>query len=980
ISLDDPDFFTLDREWTLLNFLLYRQKCSDFCADKPEEHNRYTRSLAMDGSEMAIAFLDGVATCVRPPNILDCDWGWLVATRVVPSCRNMLNHLTFLIAIGNAWVVTQKEKKSKSIDNFWKTVTLAQEKKVANEIERSVLLDELATSAVHSTLQRDRQESLVREKVTRRLESIDDDRTYKRHRSQSLNIENNQKENNTEAINNEQNLGEKRVEEEHTRRYSLREREEIDYAEISDSDISDPYHYQAYERERMFRPTNWTTRNANPPVMSPYRPIITKATYDQISTHIICAFNTTIHLVKETTESTLYEKIEKLLKMRNKLILKRPITEKLYTIFLADYSEIISKIMTETEAEDSETSEESRFLFFIRHTLLDFVAMFKYLSPKVLVRDMSERSYIVECLSPILRAFRNAFPDVKYEWIEKDVKTLKDASNMFAINVRARKTDLLVLRLSDATEILHVEVSGPPYKPEKKHTVGDAKKLLMMAICNLCRILANNFDCPIDDAKKVKSYSIQAIGDRLTLFSNKKRFRTFIPSVEDDTGDLREWINLPDEDLTPVTEDDMDELLLYDTTKLSQTENAELKNEIAKLKRAVKNIEKKNRTVTNDLAPQGLLSQKSPEYSTPLPNKSCENAQIKDSSTHHEANQSMTSTDLVTSEQVVSTISNTSNLNETCSGKSKSLEDKEIDVFLDSENRKRVSNEIKQRNMEKKLLHSNEASASQDQDLSLVNQDASMGSEKTITSPSLSLCDTKTVTKCHDLNNSDTTSEILESDNQIIEGLIQEMTYDQDMASSSVQSLSDLFDKAIKSGQKQILNWYYYSLEFENKVKSLTTDGQIKDKTARSKIYKKMKPFLPNITDANLCKKTERARKILKLFGDRGVDIDKIEYITYSASTISELKNTQIQHIINEVTSKTVTKCHDQINVEVSMLPEKVSLETSSLQKQKHVIKMILEQFQSLSLKYRRDTFTSESLNSVSESLDSDSVSEYSEL
>ncbi|CAJ0865507.1 14395_t:CDS:2 [Entrophospora sp. SA101] len=271
------------------------------------------------------------------------------------------------------------------------------------------------------------------------------------------------------------------------------------------------------------------------------------------------------------------------------------------------------------------------------------------------------------------------------------------------------------------------------------------------------------------------------------------------------------------------------------TTKLSQAENAELKNEIAKLKRAVKNIEKQNHPVTNDL--------KSSEYSTSLPNKSCsngENAQIKDSSTHHEADQSMTSTDLVTSEQVVNTISNTSNLNEICSGKSKSLEDKEIDVFLDSENKKRVSNEIRQRNMGKRLFHSNEVPASQDQDLSLVNQDASTGSEKTITS--LSLCDAKTVTKCHDLNNSDTTSEILESDNQIVEGLIQEMTYDQaenivsseinplysnndeDMALDSVQSLSDLFDKAIKSGQKQILNWYYYSLEFENKVKSLIAD------------------------------------------------------------------------------------------------------------------------------------------------------------
>ncbi|CAG8664681.1 11271_t:CDS:1, partial [Diversispora eburnea] len=45
--------------------------------------------------------------------------------------------------------------------------------------------------------------------------------------------------------------------------------------------------------------------------------------------------------------------------------------------------------------------------------------------------------------------------------------------------------------------------------------------------------------------------------------------------------------------------------------------NAELKNEIVKLKRAVKNIEKQNRKVTNDL--------KSSEYSTPLPNKSCSN-------------------------------------------------------------------------------------------------------------------------------------------------------------------------------------------------------------------------------------------------------------------------------------------------------------------------------------------------------------------
>ncbi|CAG8749379.1 12044_t:CDS:2, partial [Gigaspora rosea] len=98
------------------------------------------------------------------------------------------------------------------------------------------------------------------------------------------------------------------------------------------------------------------------------------------------------------------------------------------------------------------------------------------------------------------------------------------------------------------------------------------------------------------------------------------------------------------------------------------------------------------------------------------------------------------------------------------------------------------------------------------------------------------------------------------------------------MIPGSVQSLSDLFDKAIKSDQKQILYWYYYSLEFKNKIKSLIADN------------------------VNLHKKTERAQKILKLFGEGGAD-------------------TQIQQIINQVVSKTVPKCYNQVNIEVSASP-----------------------------------------------------------
>ncbi|PKK62681.1 hypothetical protein RhiirC2_855502 [Rhizophagus irregularis] len=319
-------------------------------------------------------------------------------------------------------------------------------------------------------------------------------------------------------------------------------------------------------------------------IRTPNKPIITKATYNEFSSaHIICAFNSTIHLVKATIGEQMYEK--------------------------SSYSEIESRIISETKIDDNQTSDGDRFLFFVRYALLDFVSKFKFMMPKVLDRDMLERSYIIEVLSPILLAFRKAFPDVKYMWVEKDVRSIKEANTMFKSNLGERKTDLLILRLSDARELLNVEVSGPPYKSTKKHTVGDVKKLLIMAVCSLNRLLGNNLNCNIEDAKNVKTYSIQVIGDRLTLFSVsladkmkylavelvscivpfafdaitcymrifnffavirnefveqeklQKKIRSFIPG-NNCSENLREWLHLPDNDISLVTEEDMDEIFL----------------------------------------------------------------------------------------------------------------------------------------------------------------------------------------------------------------------------------------------------------------------------------------------------------------------------------------------------------------------------------------------------------------------------------
>ena len=74
----------------------------------------------------------------------------------------------------------------------------------------------------------------------------------------------------------------------------------------------------------------------------------------------------------------------------------------------------------------------------------------------------------------------------------------------------------------------------------------------------------------------------------------------------------------------------------------------------------------------------------------------------------------------------------------------------------------------------------------------------------------------------------------------------------------------------MKIGLKKILCLYHYSFKFKEKVKNITADGKIKDKTARSMIYKDMLQYLPNITLGNLRIRTHRAKNILMLFGKKG--------------------------------------------------------------------------------------------------------------
>ena len=124
---------------------------------------------------------------------------------------------------------------------------------------------------------------------------------------------------------------------------------------------------------------------------------------------------------------------------------------------------------------------------------------------------------------------------------------------------------------------------------------------------------------------------------------------------------------------------------------------------------------------------------------------------------------------------------------------------------------------------------------------------------------------------------------------------------EEDADGSVSQSLARLYQKATRAGlrvtkanQDEILCWYKYAEGFENRVREIT----VTDPTARSRAYHEVSQHLPGITEANLRKKTQKARNIYKVFVRIG--INKIKRVkSYSADAISSLSSTQIQSIID---------------------------------------------------------------------------------
>ncbi|CAH1769012.1 10780_t:CDS:1 [Entrophospora sp. SA101] len=367
-------------------------------------------------------------------------------------------------------------------------------------------------------------------------------------------------------------------------------------------------------------------------------------------------------------------------------------------------------------------------------------------------------------------------------------------------------------------------------------------------------------------------------------------------------------------------------------------ENTQLKVKVTKLEYDFEEFKKRTQTFTNTQEAKIQIPDSSLDYSEPqatfLPIGDHSNKEIL---SHCETN------DSVTSEQIENTSDNASStpvewVEPRVSDLTKSLKDKDIDNFLDLNEKERVSNMMRERNREKKLQDQEaiQKISSSSEVQSVISTKINPTTEIKI--PYNQKVEQGLIRELSVFINEKSPSNSI-SDKQISKNMLDEGDLDAKASSlcgtlGSALHLAYLFDKAKKTGQKEILRWYYYCEEFEKKVRDISSKNEINnDQMARTQIYNEMEPYLPGIKREYLRMKTHKARNVYTLFKEIG--IDKIKQITYSADAISSLTGVQIRNIINRFPKKNAHVIEPSISndseklpeTEISAFPEKVSPE-----------------------------------------------------
>jgi len=200
-----------------------------------------------------------------------------------------------------------------------------------------------------------------------------------------------------------------------------------------------------------------------------------------------------------------------------------------------------------------------------------------------------------------------------------------------------------------------------------------------------------------------------------------------------------------------------------------------------------------------------------------------------------------------------------------------SSEEKEINEFLELQEKERVSNMARERNREKKICRGQQlvrktSSSSDTQNaisteinpiIEITHDHKTTRLESMPTDQAqntgIKIPYNKRVEQVlrHDLS----VFIIKENNNKVSEVFdiqIPEFSLEVIITGSSkitAQNIADLFVIAMKVRQKEILCWYCYYKAYEDRIEDIKRINKIDDQSARTLVYNEIKALLPNISD-----------------------------------------------------------------------------------------------------------------------------------
>ncbi|CAB4445286.1 unnamed protein product [Rhizophagus irregularis] len=163
---------------------------------------------------------------------------------------------------------------------------------------------------------------------------------------------------------------------------------------------------------------------------------------------------------------------------------------------------------------------EEIMIKYIGKVLMDFINKIIDVPSHVMTIDEVERDWIVDKISPMFTYMQATFINkIKFHWIESDIEPTHERL-VFEGNTTNKyrmKADMVGVRLSDSRQVVFLEMNGAPTDFLKPHSIGDTYKTLQERIDSLNSMLLNYLNYDVRFAERIRSLTIQGIGDRLTL-------------------------------------------------------------------------------------------------------------------------------------------------------------------------------------------------------------------------------------------------------------------------------------------------------------------------------------------------------------------------------------------------------------------------------------------------------------------------------